>query len=440
MYKDNDIINLEKDGKFTEAHASRNQALVSQEAYPWLYDLDNDPDSCLTLKNKTEEGVLKYELVNTSSISRRDTGTNTAWEGDANPEYGRIKASMHRGFKLIYPPIALFQDSRVADGNLTLIDGRTTDSILYGTVDDGTPSKDGWGYKNLIADTYGVKEGPNPSTGEEWTQEEILDEISIFGQAANTRNNDPKGKTNRNSFLKEFVRIYRKKLECGRYLKEFDSSNPPRPLLSVIEKRMDRVMGNSGYGPKEREELCYEIRNQFEAEGVVRAFKTVIQAKTWLTTGGRNFVDKPPVYVDGKLTHKGIMYLPIGSSGFRSAIVKAASTWNKNKDCKIRVIIETEILTGYSYTTTYWKRLRTFREYWYNTLNILSSAYFCHEASSFRNIELYGAIPAYNPIHDLDKLVFVTKIDESESSEDLDEDASDDEIMSNDEAKHWKQK
>jgi len=170
-----------------------------------------------------------------------------------------------------------------------------------------------------------------------------------------------------------------------------------------------------------------------------------------LTTGGRNYKNIKPEYDDkGKLLHKGIIYLTVGSSQYRSAIVLAASTWNENQDYIIRVIIETEILTGYSLTNTYWKRLRTFREYWYSTLNLLSSAYFGDEGPFFRNIVLYGAIPAYKPIHDLEKLIVSVNVEESEDSKTLDtvlqlplsvsEDVSDDDKMSNDESKHWKQK
>ena len=439
------IIHLEHGGSFTEDDAKLNKKLVSQEAYPWLYDLHNNPESCLYLKN---DG---YDLIDSSAIYRGDTGTNTAWEGDANPEGAKIAASMKRGFKLKYPPVAVVEDARITSsrGMPILIDRRTTDSILVGNFVNGKSVGDGFGYKNLIADVYGVKNTPNPATGLPWTEEEILDEISIFGQAADIQNDDPKGKMNKISIHKEFVRIYRNKLASGKYPHIFDSEN--KPLHSVVEARLNRVMGNSGFGPKERQELCYEIINQFEPEGTVKAWKSVAQAKNWLTTGGRNYKNIKPEYDDkGKLLHKGIIYLTVGSSQYRSAIVLAASTWNENQDYIIRVIIETEILTGYSLTNTYWKRLRTFREYWYSTLNLLSSAYFGDEGPFFRNIVLYGAIPAYKPIHDLEKLIVSVNVEESEDSKTLDtvlqlplsvsEDVSDDDKMSNDESKHWKQK
>ena len=432
MSKSQNIVQLIQGGSFTIANAERNCQLVSQEAYPWLYNLNKNPDSCLYLKSR-------YQIIDSSIIYRGDTGTNTAWAGDGNPKRAKIQASMERGFKLKYPPIAIFEDPRIENGNTILIDRRTTDSILTGTFVNGKCSTDGFGYKTLIADTYGVKDTPNPVTGNPYTEEEILDDISIFGQAADIQNDDPKGKIDKISLHKEFVRIFRKKLNSGKYSYIFDSDT--KPLYDVVRKRLDKVMGDSGMANKERVDLCFEIINQFEPEGSVKGWKTVAQAKNWLTTGGRNYKDIKPEYDDkGKLVHKGIMYLVVGSSQYRSSIVLAATAWSNNKDYKIRVIIETEILTGYSLINTYWKRLKTFKDHWFNTLNLLSSAFFGNEGPFYRNIELYGAIPAYKPIHDLDMLVLFADVEDSEDSEDSNGDLSDDDKVSNDESRHWKQK
>jgi|ETNmetMinimDraft_5_1059913.scaffolds.fasta_scaffold36935_1 hypothetical protein len=429
-----DIIKLVQGGEFTDEDAERNKELVSQDAYPWLYNTGNDPNSCLILKSS-------YDIVDSFTICRKSNiETNTAWKGDGHPNRGAIKTSFGKhGFKLKYPPVALLEDSRIEATGPILIDRRTTDSILVGTFTDGKLNKsDGYGYKNLIADTYGVKDTPNPVTGEPWTEEEIRDEISVFGQAADYQNDDPKGKIDKVSFHGEFVRIYRKKLDSGKYPDIFDDQD--KPLYDVVRKRLDRVMGDSGMADAQRYDLCYTIINQFEPEGAVVGWKTCAHAKAWLTGAGRNYKDIKPTYDDkGKLVNKGIKYVVVGSSQFRSAIVRAAEAWNNNQDYKIRVIIQTEILGGYSLTNTYWKRLKFFREYWHNTLNLLSSAYFGDEGPFFRNIVLYGAIPAYKPIHDLDKLL-VPINGNPDNSEPLDEDFSDDDITTHEESKRWKQK
>jgi len=426
--KNPDIVQLVQGGEFTDKDAERNKELVSQDAYPWLYDTENDPNSCLMLKSS-------YDTVDSSTISRNgNTETNTAWKGDGHPKRTEIKTSFNRGFKLKYPPVALFQDTRVEGGDTILIDRRTSDSILVGVVGDG------FRYKNLIADTYGVKDTPNPATGNPWTEEEIRDEISVFGQAADIQNDDPKGKIDRASFHGEFVRIYRKKLDSGKYPNIFDVDK--KPLYDVVRARLDRVMGDSGFQNKERQDLCFEVINQFEPEGAVVGWKSNVYAKSWLTgapLAGRNYKDIKPTYDDkGKLVNQGIKYLVVGSSQYRSAIVKAAEAWNTNKDYMIRVVIQTEILTGYSLTNTYWKRLKTFREYWYNTLNLLSSAYFGDEGPFKRHIELYGAVPAYKKIHDLDKLVVSSDNEDEVNSEPLD--VSDDDTTAHEESRRWKQK
>ena len=105
--KNSDTIKLVQCGEFTDTDAKRNEELVSQDAYPWLYDTENDPNSCLILKSS-------YDTVDSSTISRNgNTETNTAWKGDGNPKRTEIKTSFNRGFKLKYPPVALFQDPRV---------------------------------------------------------------------------------------------------------------------------------------------------------------------------------------------------------------------------------------------------------------------------------------------------------------------------------------
>ena len=432
------IVRLVQGGEFTDDDAILNEKLVSQEAYPWLYNLHNDPESCLELDGDP------YQLIDSSVISRKDHGTNTAWDGDENPKYAKIASSMRtHGFKLIYPPVCTFQDPRIADSKVILIDRRTTDKILVGSYLDGKMLNDGWAYKNLITDRYKVKDTPNPETNEPWTEEEIYDEISLFGQAADIQNDDPKGRITKISFLKEFVRIYKRKLKSGKYPHFFNSDN--KPLHHIVRKRLDRAMGNSGMANNERDDLCWLIINQFEEEGAVISWTTLARAKDWLTSGSRNFKDIKPTYDDkGKMVNKGIKYVVVGSSQFRSAIVKAADAWNNNQDYMIRVIIQTETLTGYSLTNTYWKRLKTFREYWHNTLNLLSSAYFGDEGPFFRNIVLYGAIPAYKPIHDLDKLVVPINGNNTTSSlVEIDEDSLDmelDEITVNEESKRWFQK
>ena len=68
--KNSDTIKLVQGGEFTDTDAKRNEELVSQDAYPWLYDTENDPNSCLILK-------ARYKLVDSSTISRNNnTETN----------------------------------------------------------------------------------------------------------------------------------------------------------------------------------------------------------------------------------------------------------------------------------------------------------------------------------------------------------------------------
>ena len=77
--KNPNIVQLVKGGSFTVQDADRNKALVCKEAFPWLYDLHNDPESCLEL-DAGEDHDGTFQLLESSVISRKDHGTNTAHE------------------------------------------------------------------------------------------------------------------------------------------------------------------------------------------------------------------------------------------------------------------------------------------------------------------------------------------------------------------------
>jgi len=435
------VYPLQQNGQFTEEDADINRQLVNHLVYPWLYNLRDDNDSCLELSGE------RSQLIDSSIITPpSNSGHNTAWEGDGNPDKHNIRASFaEHGYKLHYPPLSLFQDDRIANGNLILIDRRTTHSILVGGYMNEKNVGDSYSYKKLIADTFKVKDGNNPKTEKPWTVEEIEDEISVFGQAVNYQGQDPKGKINQNSFVKDFVNVYQNYLSSGKYPHLFDKDVDTKgvtvfvPKIDVILKRLNRVMGNSGSASTEREKLAYRIKNNFYPEGAVRSFDKP-KGENWLVGKDNNYKEIKPTYDEkNKLVKRGLKYLVVGSSQYRSAATKAAEMWNADRDYFIRVVIQTETLTGFSYEHTYWKRLKTFREYWIANLNLLSAAYFGDEGPFKRNIELYGAIPSYGKIHNNDgPLVILTSDKPDYNNIDMDED--DDVKIVNAESTIWKQK
>jgi len=434
-------VPLVQNGEFTQQDADINYQLVNPDIYPWLYKLDENKESCLKC-------IGRSKLVDSSIITPpANSGHNTAFEGDGNPDRHNIRASFaEHGFKLHYPALALFQDERICDGNIILIDRRTTHSILVGGYMNGKNVGDSYNYKKVIADWFKVKDGLNPKTGKPWTVEEIIDEISLFGQAANYQGQDPKGKINQNSFAKEFIRIYQNHLKTGNYPHFFEEELNEKgeinyvPKVSVITERLNRAMGNSGMRSPERDNLVYRIRNTFYPEGMVTSYDKP-KGEAWLVTGGNNYKEIKPTYDErGKLVKKGLKYLVVGSSQYRAAATKAAELWNDDRDYVVRVVIQTETLTGDSYSDTYWKRLKRFREYWFSNLDLLSAAFFDGEGPFKRNIELYGAIPAYGKIHDCSgPLVILTSSEPDYDAFDIDSD--DDEFIAVEgESTIWKQK
>ena len=435
------VYPLQKDGQFTQEDADINRKLVNPLIYPWLYNLEKDNESCLELSGERSQ-LIDANIITPPS----NTGHNTAWEGDGNPEAHNIRASFaEHGYKLHYPPLALFQDDRISNGNIILIDRRTTHSILVGGYINEKNVGDSYNYQKVIADTFKVKDGNNPKTGKPWTVEEIEDELSVFGQSVNYKGQDPKGRINQNSFVKDFVRIYQNYLKSGKYSHLFDRDVDTKgetvfvPKIDVILKRLNRVMGNSGSASTEREKLAYRIRNNFYPEGSVRSLDKP-KGEHWLISGGNNYKTIKPTYDDkDRVVKKGLKYLVVGSSQYRSAATKAAELWNVDRDYFIRVVIQTETLTGNSYSETYWKRLKTFREYWFSNLNLLSDTYFGSEGPFKRNVELYGAIPAYGKIHNnAGPLVILTNDTPEYDSRQIDED--DDINLVNAESTIWIQK
>ena len=93
------VYPLQQNGEFTEEDAEINRRLVNPLVYPWLYNLHNDPDSCLELSGE------RSQLINSSIITPpSNDGSNTAWEGDGNPEKHNIRASfaVHGCLSLIH--------------------------------------------------------------------------------------------------------------------------------------------------------------------------------------------------------------------------------------------------------------------------------------------------------------------------------------------------
>ena len=312
------VYPLQKDGQFTQEDADINRELVNPLIYPWLYNLEKDDESCLVLDGD------RSQLVDASIISPpSNTGHNTAWEGDGNPEKHNIRASFaEHGYKLHYPPLALFQDDRISNGNIILIDRRTTHSILVGGYINEKSVGDSYNYKKVIADKFKVKDGNNPRTGKPWTVEEIEDEISVFGQAVNYKGQDPKGKINQNSFVKDFVRIYQNYLKSGKYSHLFDKDVDTKgetvfvPKIDVVLKRLNRVMGNSGSATPEREKLAYRIINSF------------YPSDKFLSDFINTIINTSDININETLIVLGIGSINIRSN-FNNFIAKLKTTFNK---------------------------------------------------------------------------------------------------------------
>ena len=143
---------LRDKGYFTQEEAETNKSLVNENLYPHLYG--EKLFKPLKLKDRSV-------LVNIDDIVSNPLGepnVNTAWATDGNLKLPQIRKSIENfGFRLTYPPIALF---RGKSGKLQKINGRTRNIVF-----------EEWDYPNRICDIY---EGD----WDNYNQSQISDAIS----------------------------------------------------------------------------------------------------------------------------------------------------------------------------------------------------------------------------------------------------------------------
>ena len=78
------------------------------------------------------------------------------------------------------------------------------------------------------------------------------------------------------------------------------------------------------------------------------------------------------------------------------------------------MVIHTGTLTGFNLELCYYTRIDEFRTFWINAIRWISNSFFGDCDDSDNRVVLYGALPALESIHDLDKIVkFVDKTPEN---------------------------
>ena len=367
-------IDLNSIKEFTKEHLETYKRLNPEEAYPWLFG-DELPESLY---------VIDITLVDFDAVNWLDSDsgliTQTARRGGKNlkeKEIARDIASF--GFKLTQPAMAVLQ---TAMNELIPMNGRTRKNIFgksYSHVN------------NFIGIIYGIKpEYVNPDGS---LTLQAQSDISIFGCSSNAYT-DPAGELSKEDVVREVkIAIANKWIN---------------PTIVEIQDRVYKLCGKGVFTDRTRSDLSYRIFNQYAVGNKVLPWD-VSNVKLWRKKNNLLDVtwDIPKKY--GKTLYDGIMYVVVSSETLEKSVGTVARTAKDNPTKLIRVVIHTGILKGYDEESNYYGKINNFRKTWQNHLDDIAFAFFKGGPALFDRVELYGALPAVEMIHDLTKIVkFVT--------------------------------
>lgn len=337
--KNETIVKLSKNFKFTEAHLETAKSFINKEAYPEFYG-DELP--------KGLEFVDTY-LVDTDSITRSSPELNSQYvrHGGVNLRHDDLLFDLStHGLRLNCRPISIVE---CGDGSYTFLDGRTKDSIL---------EYPNFKVKNRIVNLYRfTTKDKNAQKYAELT----------FGLVAN-KEGAPAGVVK----LDDVISVGKKMIADNLIANE----------LEDIRSWVNTVGQDFSYNKKELMlSLIYE-HSAYKA-------RTGREVKGWKSQTVESWL-KSNKYIDTST----VIYMPVSYSTVSKSIFMAAEKALLNPNKEIRVVIHTGILSGASLENTYIKRVVEFKKAWYTKLQHISSGFFDNKTASDFKIKLYGVLPA----------------------------------------------
>lgn len=374
-------IDLTTIKEFTQDHLETYKRLNPEEAYPWLFGKDL-PESLY---------VISIDLVDFEAVNWVDFGTGIHTQGvragGKNLKEKEISRDIANfGFKLTQPAICVLQKPT---HEIIPLNGRTRRSII---------SKVYSHVKNFIGIIYGVKpEYINPD-GSLTSQAES--DISIFGCAANAYT-DPAGELSKEDVVRE--------------VKIAMANNWIGPSLEEIRFRVDKLCGKGVFTDRTRCDLSYRIFNQYGSSNGQKILPwDSPNIKIWRRRNSLNDVNWDIPKKIGDHSYDGIVYSVVSSETLEKSLGVIARTAKDNPTKIIRVIIHTGILKGYDPEDNYLIKIDRFRKSWQNYFDDITFAFYNGKPALFDRVELYGALPAIESMHDLTKIVkFVTPDDDN---------------------------
>ena len=363
-------IDLNSIKEFTKDHLETYKRLNPEEAYPWLFG-DELPESLY---------VITTDLVDFNDVNWLDSGTGVATQGvragGKNLKEKEIARDITNfGFKLTQPAISVLQKPI---NEIIPLNGRTRRGICAKSYPH---------LKNFIGIIYGVKpEYVNPD-GSLTSQAES--DISIFGCASNAYT-DPAGELSKEDVVREVKTAITNKW-IGKTITE-------------IQNRVDKLCGKGVFTDRTRSDLSYRIFNQYAVGNTVLPWD-IANVKLWRKKNNLLDVNWDIPKKVGKTLYDGIIYVVVSSETLEKSVGTVARTAKDNSTKLIRVVIHTGVLKGFDEETNYYGKVENFRKTWQNHLNDIAFAFFNGGPALFDRVELYGALPAIESVHDLTKIV-----------------------------------
>lgn len=351
-------VDLLQVNEFTPEHIQITKELYEnhwKKFYPELYG-DKLP---------TAIKFLGFELIpcdnyNLGEQKNREGGASRKKKSKA------IKQNIERnGYKLKYPPISWFRHSSNIDG-MQVITGDTRGQIL---------AEAPFVMKNRIVAVYIGKEG--------YSKEEIEDAIDSCGLRFNAIH-DPADPLSTGDVRRTVTRA------VSRYI-DTNGKAGVANTIDEITKRVDYVCGEGIFQPATRQNLVFEIYNNFNPDELVISWSDVASAKyrisSFLTKN--KFVDTDTV-----------KYIFNSSETPSKAFTRACKIAAENPKAEVRLMLHTGTLSGYCLSTTFKKRIQSFISEFDNIKTSVKLA--SDEGASFSRISIYGCLPALGAYHDVE--------------------------------------
>ena len=357
-----------ENGFFTEAEALANVIADGEKRYPHLYHRKTlFPE--LTLKKHSV-------LVETKNIAKNKTGAvdvNTAWTGDGNPNEKEVHQSLtDSGYRLgIYPPIALFENSRKFE--YRVINGRTRKKFF-----------DNANYKNIIADVYEATPG--------YSSDKVESAITRFEQASNLQGYDAHGTTRQSDIYYSATRA----VERGWISSSLNSDGISEPNEDEVREWIGDICGNYKFQKRTIDKLVYQIINSSEdCKTGKRYWDNRERVYDWLRTGDNK-------YFDTKDLHYEVMEV---SDARRSVETISKIAWQIPKK-KVRIILYKKFCDTINPEENFISARDQFVERFEGSLMILGSVFFNNAKVDMdsSNVEIYGMVPSLMSMGSLDRL------------------------------------